>query len=114
MPTNDASAPSIAATPLQTVPRRSAPLSLSRLGDKIEAWLEAERDQLPLWLPVALGFGIAAWFVLPSSSAWTAFLLNIGRRRARRPCCTRHPLEPRASPFLCRRQHRLRAHLEQS
>ncbi len=75
MPTNDASAPSIAATPLQTEPRRGAWLPLSRLGDHIEAWLDAERDQLPLWLPVALGSGIAAWFVLPSSSAWTAFLL---------------------------------------
>ncbi|MDP9413614.1 MAG: ComEC family competence protein [Pseudomonadota bacterium] len=75
MPTNDASAPSIAATPLQTVPHRPAWLPLSRLGDHIEGWLEAERDQLPLLLPVALGFGIAAWFVLPGSSAWTAFLL---------------------------------------
>ncbi len=33
----------------------------------IEAWLGAERDQLPLLLPVALGLGIAAWFLLP----WT-------------------------------------------
>lgn len=41
----------------------------------IEDWLEAERDQLPLWIPVALGGGIAAWFVLPDAAAWTAFLL---------------------------------------
>ncbi|MCC2976455.1 ComEC/Rec2 family competence protein [Sphingomonas sp. PL-96] len=41
----------------------------------IERWLEAERDQLPLWMPVALGLGIAAWFVLPDARAWTAFLL---------------------------------------
>jgi competence protein ComEC len=41
----------------------------------IERWLEAERDQLPLWMPVALGAGIAAWFVLPNASSWTAFLL---------------------------------------
>ncbi len=31
----------------------------------IEAWLGAERDQLPLLLPVGLGLGIAAWFLLP-------------------------------------------------
>ncbi|MDT7934181.1 MAG: ComEC/Rec2 family competence protein [Sphingomonadaceae bacterium] len=40
----------------------------------IEAWLEAERDQLPLWLPVALGCGIAAWFLLPDPAAWARFL----------------------------------------
>jgi competence protein ComEC len=42
----------------------------------VESWLEAERDQLPLWLPVALGGGVAAWFVLPDSSAWRAALLG--------------------------------------
>ncbi|MHA6722681.1 ComEC/Rec2 family competence protein [Sphingomonas sp. RS2018] len=41
----------------------------------IEAWLEAERDQLPLWIPVAFGAGIAAWFVLPDQGAWIAVLL---------------------------------------
>ncbi len=40
----------------------------------IELWLEAERDQLPLWLPVALGSGISAWFVLPQRSEWIAFI----------------------------------------
>ena len=42
----------------------------------VERWLEAERDQLPLWIPVALGTGIAAWFVLPNVSSWMAFLLG--------------------------------------
>ncbi|RXZ32143.1 ComEC/Rec2 family competence protein [Sphingomonas desiccabilis] len=42
----------------------------------VERWLEAERDQLPLWMPVALGTGIAAWFVLPNVSSWMAFLLG--------------------------------------
>jgi competence protein ComEC len=41
----------------------------------IERWLEAERDQLPLWMPVGLGAGIAAWFLLPNVSGWVAFLL---------------------------------------
>ncbi len=38
----------------------------------VEAWLEAERDQLALWLPVALGAGIVLWFVLPDPTAWEA------------------------------------------
>lgn len=40
----------------------------------IEHWLEAERDQLPLWLPVALGAGISAWFLLPDARAWLGVL----------------------------------------
>ena len=31
---------------------------------------------MPLWLPVGLGSGIAAWFVLPDASAWLVFLLG--------------------------------------
>nr|WP_299597953.1 ComEC/Rec2 family competence protein [Sphingomonas bacterium] len=46
-----------------------------RLNQAIEHWLEAERDQLPLWLPVVLGIGIAGWFALPDAAAWSAFLL---------------------------------------
>ncbi len=38
----------------------------------LERWLEAERDQLALWLPVALGGGIALWFVLPDARGWQA------------------------------------------
>jgi competence protein ComEC len=41
---------------------------------RIEAWLEAERDQLALWVPVALGAGIAAWFGLPEQRWWVLFL----------------------------------------
>ncbi len=33
----------------------------SVLFDVIENWLHRERDQLPLWLPVGIGFGIAVW-----------------------------------------------------
>ncbi|HEY0413736.1 MAG TPA: ComEC/Rec2 family competence protein [Allosphingosinicella sp.] len=46
-----------------------------RLGARLEAFADAERDQLPLWLPVGLGLGTAAWFALPDAHAWTAFLL---------------------------------------
>ncbi|MFL6858916.1 MAG: ComEC/Rec2 family competence protein [Allosphingosinicella sp.] len=44
------------------------------LGGRLEAFADAERDQLALWLPVGLGLGVAAWFALPDRSAWTAFL----------------------------------------
>ena len=35
----------------------------------IEARLDLERDQLPLWLPVGFGLGIAAWLWLPDKVA---------------------------------------------
>ncbi|MBN2971681.1 ComEC/Rec2 family competence protein [Roseomonas aeriglobus] len=44
-------------------------------GRTVERWLEAERDALVLWLPVALGAGIAAWFVLPDRAAWIGWIL---------------------------------------
>lgn len=46
-----------------------------RFRAAVERWLERERDQLPLWLPVALGGGVAAWFLLPDPPRWSAFLL---------------------------------------
>ena len=51
------------------------PQVLDRLRAGIEEWLDAERDQLVLWLPVAFGGGIAAWFLLPDARAWRATLL---------------------------------------
>jgi competence protein ComEC len=70
-----ATAPSIAVGALQTAPRRLG----GRLIGAIERWLEAERDQLALWLPVALASGITAWFVLPDQPAWTAaFIAALG------------------------------------
>ncbi len=44
----------------------------------VERWLEAERDQLPLWLPVALGAGVAMWFVLPTRDGWVAAIAGAG------------------------------------
>ncbi|HEY1607622.1 MAG TPA: ComEC/Rec2 family competence protein [Allosphingosinicella sp.] len=41
----------------------------------LEAKAEAERDQLPLWLPVGLSLGIAFYFILPDGHAWIGFLL---------------------------------------
>lgn len=48
---------------------------LAAVAGEAEHWLEAERDQLFLWLPVALGAGIALWFVLPDRTGWTVALL---------------------------------------
>lgn len=46
-----------------------------RLADALEARLEAERERIGLWLPVALGAGIAAWFALPAQLHWIGLLL---------------------------------------
>jgi len=43
---------------------------------RLEAWLFAERHQLPLLIPVALGAGVALWFVLPwAAERWAALAL---------------------------------------
>ncbi|WP_150125391.1 ComEC/Rec2 family competence protein [Sphingomonas sp. LM7] len=42
----------------------------------LERWLEREREQLVLWLPVMLGAGITAWFVLPDAARWIGFVLG--------------------------------------
>ena len=47
----------------------------SALPSRIEAALERERAQLPLFVPVALGAGICAWFALPTQGEWLAWLL---------------------------------------
>ncbi|MES3153186.1 ComEC/Rec2 family competence protein [Sphingomonas faeni] len=52
------------------VPRWGAVVGLA-----VERWLEAERDQLALWLPVVLGAGIALWFALPDPEAWCVAIL---------------------------------------
>ncbi len=49
-----------------------------RLLCSAENWLEMEREQLPLWLPVLLGAGIAFWFILPLQSMWVAVILAGG------------------------------------
>ena len=52
------------------------PVALQTLATlTIERWLEAERDQLALWLPVFLGAGVILWFALPDPRAWIAAIL---------------------------------------
>ncbi|MEN2748361.1 ComEC/Rec2 family competence protein [Sphingomonas sp. T9W2] len=58
----------MAPVPLQTA---RAP---ARFLAALERRAEAERGQLPLWMPVALGAGIAPWFMLPGPAAWSAVL----------------------------------------
>ncbi|MGV3770384.1 MAG: ComEC/Rec2 family competence protein [Sphingobium phenoxybenzoativorans] len=56
--------------PRQTSTNRWGGLSFSVLFSVIERWLEKEREHIALWAPVALGGGIAAWFLLPGPFAW--------------------------------------------
>ncbi len=41
----------------------------------VERWLEGERDQLALWLPVGIAIGIGGWFALPGPAHWAILLL---------------------------------------
>jgi competence protein ComEC len=40
--------------------------------ESIENWLEYERDQLALWVPVMFGLGIGLWFWMDTVQAWIA------------------------------------------
>jgi competence protein ComEC len=64
----------MALRPLQTVLVASA----RRAEAALERWLDAERDQLALWLPIGLGLGIVGWFALPDAAGWTALILTSG------------------------------------
>ena len=44
----------------------------------LERLLEAERTQLPPWLAVGFGGGIAAWFIFDHPTDWVAFLCISG------------------------------------
>ena len=61
---------STAAAPPSMRPRRRQIPRVRGVGDAVERWLEAERTQLPLWIPVAVGAGAAAWLVLRDERQW--------------------------------------------
>jgi competence protein ComEC len=69
----DTTPPSMAFEPRQTSLWGPSRRVLVRAFGGIEAWLEREREQVGLWAPVALGAGIAAWFVLPDRAGWLGF-----------------------------------------
>ncbi len=91
----DVTPPSMALEPRQTTVWRGVYGVVARLVERSENWLEGQREQLPLWAPVALAMGIAAWFALPDRVGWLGFcclalavgcagaLLPIGGRLAR-------------------------------
>jgi competence protein ComEC len=65
----------MATSPLQT-PIAARWASIGRgWAAALETRLEAERERIELWLPVALGAGIAAWFALPTAAHWIGMLL---------------------------------------
>jgi len=66
-----ARAPSMAFDTLQTALR----LPVRAWADRLEQWLEIERDQLALWIPVALGTGIGLWFACPLQIEWLFIIL---------------------------------------
>ncbi|MDO6413410.1 ComEC/Rec2 family competence protein [Sphingomonas sp. BIUV-7] len=67
-----------------TLARRQRGWALSGLprpsawAQSVERWLEAERDQIALWLPVALGLGIGLYFGLGQPWMWSAAMASLG------------------------------------
>jgi competence protein ComEC len=68
----------MATKPLQTPIGGYGRASPRRLADALETRLDAERERIGLWLPVALGAGIAAWFALPAAMHWAGLLMLLG------------------------------------
>ncbi len=68
------SAPNIEDAPLPQAPPGAWPAHLARGRQRLEAFLEAERGQLPLWAVAGFGAGIALWFALPDPRQWTGLL----------------------------------------
>ena len=73
------SAPNIEHGSLEPARGRFSPAFAHRALDRIEAFLEFERNQLPLWFVACFGAGIAAWLWLPDMDSWRAFnILSFG------------------------------------
>jgi competence protein ComEC len=62
-------------TPTITAPSMGWRGLQTGVAARIEVFFDVERDQIALWLPVSLGAGIAAWFILPNQAAWTGWLV---------------------------------------
>ncbi|MES2137404.1 MAG: ComEC/Rec2 family competence protein [Pseudomonadota bacterium] len=68
------SAPNIGEAPLPQRARGYWKTRFSAFHEELEKFLEAERAQLPPWLVVGFGVGIAAWFAFGAPAQWRAFL----------------------------------------
>lgn len=68
------SAPNIEDAPLPQGRFGVWPGRFAWLYERIEAFLDSERGQLPLWFVAAFGAGIALWFALPDPRQWAGFL----------------------------------------
>lgn len=68
----------MATRPLQTPIGPRAKQALATIFNWTEAKLDAERERIGLWLPIALGAGIAAWLALPTTAHWIGLLLLLG------------------------------------
>ena len=68
------SAPNIGEAPLPQRARSYWGPRFRAILDGLERLLEAERTQLPPWLAVGFGSGIALWFALDQPADWSAFL----------------------------------------
>ena len=68
------SAPNIGEAPLPQRARGYWKARFSAAGEGLERLLEAERAQLPPWLVIGFGSGIAAWFALDRPAQWQAFV----------------------------------------
>ena len=68
------SAPITEDAPLELAPRAFLPLRFLAISGGIEAFLERQRTQLPLWFAVAFGTGIAAWLWMPGPRQWASFI----------------------------------------
>ena len=88
------SAPIIEDAPLEPAHRRFLPAWIFAVSGRIEEFLEGQRAQLPLWLAVTFGAGIAAWLWLAGTAQWAAFIalwlsisltgISVGRSRTGR------------------------------
>ena len=72
------SAPSIEDAPPEPARRPFSVPAIRPIFEDIEAFLERERGQLPLWSVACFGAGIAAWFALPARLAWAGFVALAG------------------------------------
>ena len=68
------SAPNIEDAPLEQGRLAGWQARFIAIHGRVEAFLDSERGQLPLWFVAAFGAGIAAWFALPDERQWTGLL----------------------------------------